>query len=251
MGEEEEKMAATLSVVRGNEAETDVKAEQSRDGVAALEANHWDAQQYAHEQIRGLVRKVFLQGWPRPARQVVFSAAGSQVDMASVCRKAGEVLAAECAGRVALVEADSRTRALEQSYGRTRNDGEDLAEMTGALRKSSRQVTRNLWLVAASTFLGSSENAHNTAWFLNRLGELQREFDFALIHASPAGEADGTAAFVARLADGLVLAVDARRTRRLSAMKIREQLTAANVRLLGTVLRDRAFPIPESLYRRL
>jgi hypothetical protein len=34
-------------------------------------------------------------------------------------------------------------------------------------------------------------------------------------------------------------------------MIIREQLSAANVRLLGTVLRDRVFPIPEKLYRRL
>ncbi len=245
-------MVATLSIVRGNVAETGAaKAEQSRDGMAALQAKEWDAQQYAHEQIQGLVRKVFLQGWPRPARQVVFSAAGSQVEVASVCRKAGEVLAAECAGRVALVEADARARALEHTYGRTPNDGGDIAETAGALRKSSRQVARNLWLVAAGTFLGSGENTHNTAWFLGRLGELRREFDFALIHSSPAGEADGMAAFVGRLADGLVLAIDAHRTRRLSAMRIRDQLSAANVRLLGMVLRDRTFPIPESLYRRL
>jgi hypothetical protein len=48
-----------------------------------------------------------------------------------------------------------------------------------------------------------------------------------------------------------VLALDAHRTRRRSAMRIREQLSAANVRLLGAVLRDRVFPIPERLYRRL
>lgn len=245
-------MTATLSIVRGSVTE-DVacESEQLRNATTEAPEKAWDTQQFAQEQIRGLVRRVFLQGWPRPARQVVFSSAGSQVEVASVCRKAGEVLAAERAGRVALVEANVRTKALELSFGRTSNDGEDSTETAGALRKSSRQVGRNLWLVSAAAFLGCGQNGNNSAWLLSRLGELRREFDFALIHASPAGEADGSAVFLGHLADGLVLALDAHRTRRRSAMRIREQLSAANVRLLGTVLRDRVFPIPEKLYRRL
>ena len=243
-------MTATLSILRGGITEDVAIEAEQRDVTTAVHENGWDARQFAREQMRGLVRRVFLQGWPRPARQVVFSAAGPHVEIASVCRKAGEVLAEERAGRVALVEADIRTQALERSFGRTGNDGEDSAETAG-LRKSSRQVARNLWLVSAAAFLGSAENGNNSAWFLSRLGELRREFDFALIHASPAGEADGSAAFVGHLVDGLVLALDAHRTRRWSAMRIREQLSAANVRLLGTVLRNRVFPIPERLYRKL
>jgi Mrp family chromosome partitioning ATPase len=245
-------MTAALRIVRDGVVE-DLACQSEQPGNAVAEAPEkaWDAQQFAQEQIRGLVRRVFLQGWPRPARQVVFSSAGHQVEIASVCRRAGEALAAERAGRVALVEADIQTKALELSFGRTSNDGEDISETAGALRKSSRQVARNLWLVSAAAFLGCGENGNNSAWFLSRLGELRREFDFALIHASPAGEADGSAAFLGHLADGLVLALDAHRTRRRSAMRIREQLSAANVRLLGAVLRDRVFPIPERLYRRL
>lgn len=245
-------MTATFSIVRGGMADNVAcESEQPRHVAAEASEIAWDAQQFAQEQIRGLVRMVFLQGWPRPVRQVVFSSASPQVEMASVCRRAGEVLAAERAGRVALVEADIRTRALELSFGRTSNDGEKSSETAGALRKSSRQVAPNLWLLSAPVFLGCGENGNNSAWFLSRLGELRREFDFALIHASPASEPDGSAAFLGHLADGLVLALDAHRTRRRSAMRIREQLSAANVRLLGTVLRDRVFPIPERLYRRL
>jgi Mrp family chromosome partitioning ATPase len=245
-------MTATLSIVGDGAAENVAcESEQPRNAAPGAPEKAWNAEQFAQEQIRGLVQRVFLQGWPRPARQVVFSSAGSQVEVASVCRKAGEMLAAERAGRVALVEAEVRTKALELSFGRTSNDGDDRTETAGALRKSSRQVAQNLWLVSAAAFLGCGENGNNSAWLLSRLGELRREFDFALIHASPAGEADGSAAFLGHLADGLVLALDAHRTRRRSAMRIREQLSAANVRLLGTVLRDRVFPIPERLYRRL
>jgi Mrp family chromosome partitioning ATPase len=245
-------MTATFNMLLGGVAD-DLACESEQPRNAAVEApdKAWDAQKFGKEQIRGLVRRVFLQGWPRPARQVVFSCSGREVEIASVCRRAGDALAAERAGRVALVEADVRTKALELSFGRTSNDSEKSLEGAGALRKSSRQVAPNLWLVSAAVFLGCGENGNNSAWFLSRLGELRREFDFALIHASPAGEADGSAAFLGHLADGLVLALDAHRTRRRSAMRIREQLSAANVRLLGTVLRDRVFPIPERLYRRL
>lgn len=114
------KMTATLSIVRGGAAEiVACESEQLRNDAAEAPEKAWDAQQFAQEQIRGLVRRVFLQRWPRPARQVVFSSAGSQVEVASVCRKAGAVLAAERAGRVVLVEADVRTKALERSFGRS------------------------------------------------------------------------------------------------------------------------------------
>jgi hypothetical protein len=35
------------------------------------------------------------------------------------------------------------------------------------------------------------------------------------------------------------------------ARKIKETLEGAQVRILGTVLSDRVFPIPEEIYRRL
>jgi len=56
---------------------------------------------------------------------------------------------------------------------------------------------------------------------------------------------------MAQIADGVVLVVSAERTRRAAACKIKEMLEAAQVRLLGAVLSDREFPIPERIYRRL
>jgi hypothetical protein len=98
--------------------------------------------------------------------------------------------------------------------------------------------------------LGSRENLHNVALLRSRLGQLRREFDYAVIHAEPVGESD-SAALLAHLTDGVVLAVEAHRTRRMTAIRIREHLVAANARLLGVVLQDRTFPIPQKIYRRL
>jgi Mrp family chromosome partitioning ATPase len=56
---------------------------------------------------------------------------------------------------------------------------------------------------------------------------------------------------MARLADGLILVLSARHTRRAAARRIKQLLDEARVQLLGTVLTDREFPIPERIYRRL
>lgn len=99
-------------------------------------------------------------------------------------------------------------------------------------------------------FLGSVENAHSAPWLRSHLGELRRAFDYALIHAAPVSGTGGTA-LLAHLADGLVLGLEAHRTRRLAARKVKEPLEAVKVRVLGIVLDGRRFPVPGRLYRRL
>jgi Mrp family chromosome partitioning ATPase len=51
--------------------------------------------------------------------------------------------------------------------------------------------------------------------------------------------------------DGLVLVLAANKTRRLVAAQIKDQLRRAQIPLLGTVLAERRFPIPQGLYRSL
>jgi Mrp family chromosome partitioning ATPase len=203
----------------------------------------------AQEQIRGLVQKVFVPGWPRPARQVVFSGASPEIDMTRVCMRTAQALAAAGAGRICLVETSLRSRAMEESFGGTSNDGGDNFRTAGTMRKSSHQISPNLWIVPADVFLTTPENGDSALWLRSRLGELRREFDYAVIQA-PAVNGSGTT-LLAHLADGLVLGLEAHRTRRLVARSIRDQLVEANVRVLGIVLTERRFPIPEALYRRL
>jgi Mrp family chromosome partitioning ATPase len=221
-------------------------------GSAPVDArgSEWDPKRFADAQIRGLVRRVFVPGWPRPARQVVFSAADRGMDIAEVCFRTAETLACEGTQNVCLVETDLDGRPLEQRYGRTSNDGNVSVEATGAVRTSSRQIKKGVWLVPAVVFLGTPKNLHNPTVLRSRLGELRREFDYAVIHSASVGESEAES-LLGSLADGLVLAVEAHRTRRRTALRIREHLLSANVRLLGVVLQDRTFPIPERLYHKL
>ena len=80
--------------------------------------------------------------------------------------------------------------------------------------------------------------------------ELREKFDYVLIDAAPLGSSTD-AVLLGQKADGLVLIVEAHSTRREAARIAKETLAASKVNVLGAILNNRTFPIPESLYRRL
>jgi Mrp family chromosome partitioning ATPase len=62
---------------------------------------------------------------------------------------------------------------------------------------------------------------------------------------------DGAAPLFCKASDGAVLVITANQTRREAAVRAKEILLSWNAQLLGAVLDNRAFPVPESIYRRL
>jgi Mrp family chromosome partitioning ATPase len=83
-----------------------------------------------------------------------------------------------------------------------------------------------------------------------RLAQLRGVFEYVLIDA-PGTNVCEDARLLGQVADAAILVIEAHSTRRVTARKAKETLDAAGVRLLGTVLQNRSFPIPERLYKRL
>jgi hypothetical protein len=80
--------------------------------------------------------------------------------------------------------------------------------------------------------------------------ELGGLFEYVLISAPPINlHAESLA--LARLVDGVVLIVEANTTRRETVRDMKARLEVLHVPVLGIVLNDRTFPIPEVVYRRL
>src|SRR5258707_11469505 len=73
-----------------------------RQGVASLQVCTWNPENFAREQIWGLVRQVFFASLARPVRQIVLTAAESGTDVASICRQIGEALAQETSRGIAV-----------------------------------------------------------------------------------------------------------------------------------------------------
>lgn len=206
-------------------------------------ASGWSPEAFAQEQIRGLVRKVFFSNAARPVRQLVLSAVEPDTNVRSICRRVGEALAQETLGHVAVVGEDWRAlRDLEHE-----SRGEEQAAFPGMpLHRIGSRVRGNLWLVPGA----ASGTQDTTASLHSYLGEVRREFEYSIVEGRSAGESNETAV-MAQFADGIILVLSAQRTRRATAYKIKEMLEGAQANLLGTVLSDRLFPVPEAIYRRL
>lgn len=207
----------------------------------------WNLENFAREQIQGLVRKIFLSNAAAPVRQVVFSAVEAETDVRSLCRRVGEALAEETEERVAVMGGFPRLLRDAETQEAQLAEDEIRPASIPPLRRIAARVRGNLWLVPGA---GSDRERLTTASLHSYLGELRREFEYSIVEGAPAGDSNDTTA-MAQFADGIILVLSAQRTRRITARKIQEALESAQVRLLGTVLNDRVFPIPERIYKRL
>ncbi len=214
--------------------------------VTVRESGPWNPDRFGDEQIRNLVRQVFLPGWPKPARQVVFCAV-EDGDVAGICLRVSQALAAQIPGNVALVEAHLPSEA-DDAYGMPTPAFRPAGFRP--LRDSARRISSHLWRVPREMFLGENEAGLSVEWLPGRLNELRLEFDYTVLHGPPAGLCSD-AALLGYLSDGVILVLQANSTRRAAAQRAVQTLQATNARLLGSVLNGRTFPIPEGIYRRL
>jgi len=207
--------------------------------VSSKPAWGWNPQDFAREQVRGLVRQLFLSS-ERTVRQVVFSPIEAETDVLNLCWRVGETLALETKQGVVVV-GDYPQALHDQETEITRRPAAD-STLSNATR-----VAGNLWLLPSFARDGK---AVTRASLHSYIGAVRSGFEYSIVAGPPATESTATTE-LAQLADGIVLVLSARRTRRITARKIKEKLELAQARLLGIVLSDRAFPIPERIYRRL
>jgi hypothetical protein len=203
----------------------------------------WNPDDFAKEQIRGLVRRVFFSSAERQVRQVVFCAVEPETDVHRICRRVGETLAIETQGTIAI--AGGLPKLLHSRVaGNLMPENRDSVRR---LRQPANQVRRNLWLVPAHTREGEPVTASSLHQYLSHV---RREFDYSVVEGRAAAQSNEAMA-MAQFADGMILVLSAQHTRRATARTIKEAIEGSRVRLIGTILSDRMFPIPDALYRRL
>src|SRR5207245_9154523 len=109
----------------------------------------WDHDRFRDEQVRNLVRQVFLPGWPRPARQVVFCGLGDG-DVTEICLSVAHTLAVQVCGNVCIVDANPHTSltGMDESEAERVTSGN---RRCGLLRELSQRVSGNMWRVRKQT----------------------------------------------------------------------------------------------------
>lgn len=205
----------------------------------------------ANEEIMKLVQRLFFRSGQACGPRVVSFSGIARDDRSSwICARAAESLGSQTDTSVCVVDANFWSPQLHTNFAAGNDDGLAAAlTSSDPIRSFAMPLsTGNVWLLPAGSSCG---NPYTQVERLRaRFAELRDEFNYVLINAPPlAREAEAT--LMGQLGDGIVLIVEANQTRRESARQAKDHLEAAQVPILGAVLDQRTFPIPEFLYRKL
>jgi len=190
------------------------------------------------DQIHALVQQLFFRHESKPVRHVGFATVEATTETATLCLEVAGALAEESRYDVGLIDAYPDSVPLESK----------LQIPSPKPAEATWPIAPRLWMVPRQSWLPEDCGQRITDQNLSRLRELTTEFDFSILWCAPVS---WRMASIGQTCDGLVLVLAANKTRRLVAAQIKDQLSKAQVPLLGTVLAERRFPVPRGLYRSL
>lgn len=203
------------------------------------------------EELLALAQRLFLATDGKAdtgPRQVVFCGIDEAEGTSVLCAQLGRTLASQVASQICLVDANVRAPSLHRLLEVERSDNQTSPPAT-AQTQLLQQIASNLWLISGHLATNGGVTA-SLDQVRSQIKELPPEFAYVVISAPPVGMYSD-AVLLGQRADGVVLVLEANSTRRVAARKAKQALEAANVRVLGTVLNNRTFPIPEKIYRML
>jgi len=211
-----------------------------------------DLESISREEEIKLVHRIFPAGGQCSPQIVLFSAVESDAGCASISIRTAEILAGRGDGSVCVVDANFQLSCLHHYFGIDNSKG--LAEaVLGSLPIQDflqKHPEANLWILPCGAAAGQLRFSGVNDRLRSRMAELRGQFKYVVIHSSPL-DLDSASILLSRWTDGVVMVVEASTTRRATARRMKQDLEAANVRILGVVLNNRTFSIPEVLYRRL
>ena len=211
-----------------------------------------DAHALSREELVKLIQTVFLMPGNQSPKVVIFSGAESGAGCSSICAGAAEALAAHVTEPVCVVDSNLRYPSLHLCLGVENNKGlgEALASPEPIREFITKLPGERLWLLSSGLISSSRLGTMNSTRLNVRIEELRQEFPYILMDSPPVN-LYSDAISLGQSADGVVLVVSANSTRKEAARRAKQSFENAGARLLGAVLNNRTYPIPQVIYDRL
>jgi capsular exopolysaccharide synthesis family protein len=170
----------------------------------------------------------------------------------TIARSLAALLSRDHPGKTVLVDANLRTPSQHRAFGVERGGG-----LTESITRGVPigQVVRNgtsasLPLVTSGRPAGNPPAILAAPAFRAALDDLRSRYTWVIVDGPPA-TVYSDASILAPLTDGVVLVIQAERTRWEVAEEARRTLHETGAQLLGGVLTRRRYHIPDALYQRL
>jgi Mrp family chromosome partitioning ATPase len=200
-------------------------------------------------QITRLVHRLFFRA-EEMSRVAAVSFSAVDHTQNAVAARVGELLA-QSSNSVCAVDADFSRPTLHGYFGICNDRGIAQALLQpGPIESFGQQLEDGLTVFPTGNVTRESESAALSSAMIARFADLRAQYDFVLIQSPPLTMMSN-ASVLGSLSDGVVLIVEAHRTRRDLAAKLNLELQHNKVAVLGAVLNNRTYPIPQKLYSKL
>src|SRR4051812_22880162 len=201
-------------------------------------------------ELVNLVQRVFYPPETRP-HLVVFSPVEDHTAASGLCAATSEMLARQLGLPTCIVDADVSSPTLHRYFDVPQGPGllEALDSDAPIRDFSHRRSDLPLSVITTGKVESDDMSRVCSSAMLERMTELRREFECVLIVA-PSLNKFAVASALARPSDGVVMVISAHSTLREVARKAKQDLEAAEIPLIGAVLNNRTYPIPDALYAR-
>lgn len=216
-----------------------------------LEPLQLEMEEQQRVELTKFVQRVFVMPSQESPRTVVLAGTESGNGCSWICCRAAEILASQVKGPVCIVDANLRSPALHRYFGVDNHSGlSNALEASEPIRSFVRPLGRdNLWLLSCGAKAKNASVLTSDSMRM-RLAELRQYFEYVLVDV-PALSLGSDGIILGMAADGVVLVLKANTSRREVAQKAVQELQNAGAKVLGAVLNQRTFPIPQAIYSRL
>ena len=210
---------------------------------------------FAAEQYEVLKAKLWTRYSEKDMKVVLFVGATIGSGATTTASNFAAMLAQDAQAKVLLIDANLREQKTGRRGRQRDNDTVSNVNLAGLLAADSSTVypvpgPGNLYVLPSGTKCAAPLSLFQSDSFDQFLETVKKRFDHVVIDAPPlTGFPESIV--LSRKADGVILVVEAGRTRRRAGLWAKQQIEDAGGKILGVVLNKRKFYIPNWLYRHI
>ena len=243
-------MSTNVAYLRSNESDALVEdPDLMRVSASAAKAvsEFLESEESLNPELLELVQRIFLVRAEEAPRAVTFAPIDGGGDSGRICALTAHLLSRASRGTVCIVDANIRSPSLHNLLGACRLGPIESLANSASVRSFTIPISAWLSLLPSGAIRSDSEDLLNLDRTQTRIKELRSQFDWVIVNAPPLNHCMDSLA-LGQLTDGLVLIIEAGSTRRESAQVAVSIVRSSNIPILGAVLNNRTFPIPDKLY---
>jgi capsular exopolysaccharide synthesis family protein len=212
------------------------KAKDER-GISGCLITALDPTDVASEAYRKLRTNLLYALVDSPPKVIMVTSPGSAEGKSTVCANLGVVLA-QAGKSVLIVDCDLRRPMMHEIFG-LQSAGGLVDAVMGMLRPQEAYQEPledlDLKVLTVGNLPPNPAEFVNYRRFSEFLASIQKEFDYVLLDSSPTGMVADPLILAAQV-DGVLLTLDARKTRRGDVRRAMRSLTTVGAQVLGTVM---------------